>query len=81
MSAITRFVGGLFNPRAGQSSAPSATPPSPNIGDAAGEAAARALRAKRSRLQGYEDTILAPTLGGVGKTSPGGITTKKTMLG
>lgn len=71
MSFVSRLLGfGQSNPKVA-----SPIPPTPNIGDAAGEAAAREARARLKRRQGYEDTILASGLGDAGATAsvPGSV--------
>lgn len=61
MTAIGRIVGSLFGgPKV---KPPSPVGPTPNIGDAGGEAAARLRASRMKRKTGYEDSILSGTLG------------------
>lgn len=68
MSFVSRLFGfGASNPKIA-----SPIPAAPNIGDAAGEAAAREARARLKRRTGYDDSILASGLGDVGKIATSG---------
>ncbi len=69
MSAIGKlFGGGGVSDAASNPKITAAPPPTPRIGDAAGEGAAREQRYKIKKRKGLDDSILASGLGDAGGT-------------
>jgi hypothetical protein len=78
MSFIKDALGGLFGGgKVETPMTPRATPAAPRVGDAAGESAVRAERARRRNVS--EDETILTGLGSVG--SPGAQVKRSTLLG